>query len=100
MACFLLAAGMFGLLAISGNYLGLLPGSTPLRGTRRRLTDAAVLTSVGILVPVRPAQSSVVDGRQLSFAKHFCACTVIRCAGERSAAPGETNALTAPALRR
>jgi hypothetical protein len=50
-ACILLAAGMFGLLAASGYYLGLIRASTPLRGNRRRLADAAVITSGGILVP-------------------------------------------------
>lgn len=50
-ACILLAAGMFGLLAASGYYLGLIRASAPLRGTRRRLADAAVITSVGVLVP-------------------------------------------------
>jgi hypothetical protein len=51
MACVLLTAGMFGLLAVSGYYLGLIRSSRPLNGTRRRLADAAVITSAGILVP-------------------------------------------------
>jgi hypothetical protein len=50
-ACVLLAAGMFGLLAAPGYYLGLIRASTPLRGNRRRLADAAVITSGGILIP-------------------------------------------------
>jgi len=49
--CVLLATGMFGLLAASGHYLGLIRASVPSRGARRRLTDAVVITSVGILVP-------------------------------------------------
>jgi hypothetical protein len=51
MACVLLTVGMFGLLAASGFYLGLIRSSTPLHGTRRRLADAAVITCAGILVP-------------------------------------------------
>ena len=51
LACILLAAGMFGLLAASGYYLGLIRASTPLRGTRRRLAAATVITCVGVLVP-------------------------------------------------
>lgn len=47
----LLAIGMFGLVASSGHYLGLVHSSAPSRGSRRRLIDAAVVTSVGVLVP-------------------------------------------------
>jgi hypothetical protein len=47
----LLAIGMFGLIAASGNYLGLVHSSAPLCGVRRRLLDAAVITCLGILVP-------------------------------------------------
>jgi hypothetical protein len=51
MASALLALGMFGLLVMAGAYLGLIRSSTPWRGVRRRLLDAAVVTSVGVLVP-------------------------------------------------
>jgi hypothetical protein len=49
--CTLLAVGMFGLLAASGSYLGFIRSTSPLHGTRRRITGAAVITCVGILVP-------------------------------------------------
>jgi hypothetical protein len=64
--CVLLTVGMFGLLAASGSYLGLIRSSTPLRGTRRRLADAAVITCVGILVPfaVRNDLWWVIGGNQ------------------------------------
>jgi hypothetical protein len=47
----LLAVGMFGLVAISGNYLGLLRSSAPSHGIRRRLIDAGIVTCIGILFP-------------------------------------------------
>jgi hypothetical protein len=47
----LLAVGMFGLVAASGNYLGLVRSSAPSHGIRRRLIDAAVITCIGVLVP-------------------------------------------------
>lgn len=47
----LLAVGMFGLLVASGEYLGLVRSSAPWHGSARRLIDAAVITSVGLLVP-------------------------------------------------
>jgi hypothetical protein len=47
----LLTAGTFGLLVMAGAYLGLIHSSTPCRGARRRLLDAGVITSVGVLVP-------------------------------------------------
>lgn len=50
-AVILLATGMFGLLTSAGSYLGLVRSSTPCHGTRRRLLDASVFMSVGILVP-------------------------------------------------
>jgi hypothetical protein len=46
----LLAVGMFGLLVAAGQYLGLVRSSTPWHGPARRLIDAAVITSVGLLV--------------------------------------------------
>jgi hypothetical protein len=42
---------MFGLLVASGEYLGLVRSSAPWHGSARRLIDAAVITSVGLLVP-------------------------------------------------
>jgi hypothetical protein len=48
---FLLAVGMFGLLVASGEYLGLVRSSAPWHGPARRLIDAAVISSVGLLVP-------------------------------------------------
>lgn len=50
-AVLLLSVGMFGLLVAAGSYLGLVRSSRPWRGVRRRLLDAAVLTSIGVLVP-------------------------------------------------
>lgn len=50
--CTVLTVGMFGLLSAAGSYLGLIRSATRLRGTRRRLADAAVVTSIVILVPV------------------------------------------------
>jgi hypothetical protein len=47
----LLAFGMFGLVASSGHYLGLVHSSAPSRGSQRRRIDAAVVTCVGVLVP-------------------------------------------------
>jgi hypothetical protein len=47
----LLAVGMFGLVAAAGNYLGLVRSSRPSRGIQRRLIDAVVITSIGILFP-------------------------------------------------
>ena len=51
LASALLAVGTFGLLVMAGAYLGLIRGSAHLRGARRRLLDAGVITSVGVLVP-------------------------------------------------
>jgi hypothetical protein len=51
LASLLLAFGMFGLVASSGHYLGLVHSSAPSRGSRRRRIDAAVVTCVGVLVP-------------------------------------------------
>ena len=51
LASLLLAFGMFGLVASSGHYLGLVHSSAPSRGSRRRRMDAAVVTCVGVLVP-------------------------------------------------
>ncbi len=48
----MLAIGMFGLVAAAGNYLGLVRSSTPWHGPARRLIDAAVITSAGLLVPL------------------------------------------------
>lgn len=50
-AVVLLTAGMFGLLVASGYYLGLIRSSSPLRGARRQMIDAVVITCIGILVP-------------------------------------------------
>ena len=50
----LLTAGTFGLLVMTGAYLGLIHSSTPWRGARRRLLDAGVITSAGVLVPFAP----------------------------------------------
>jgi hypothetical protein len=47
----LLTVGTFGLLVMAGAYLGLIHGTTPWRGARRRLLDAGVITSAGVLVP-------------------------------------------------
>jgi hypothetical protein len=47
----LLTAGTFGLLVMAGAYLGLIHSSIPWRGARRRLLDAGVITSAGVLVP-------------------------------------------------
>lgn len=47
----LLTVGTFGLLVMAGTYLGLIHSSTPWRGARRRLLDAGVITSAGVLVP-------------------------------------------------
>jgi hypothetical protein len=41
---------MFGLLVAAGQYLGLVRSTTPWHGPARRLIDAAVITSVGLLV--------------------------------------------------
>jgi hypothetical protein len=49
--CTLLTVGMFGLLTAAGSYLGLIRATTHLRGPRRRAADAAVVTSIVILVP-------------------------------------------------
>jgi hypothetical protein len=51
LAVLLLAVGMFGLLVAAGHYLGIVRSSTPWHGPARRLIDAAVITSVGLLVP-------------------------------------------------
>jgi hypothetical protein len=48
---FLLAIGMFGLVAASGNYLGLVRSSAPSHGIQRRLIDAVVITCIGVLFP-------------------------------------------------
>ncbi len=50
-ASVLLATGMFGLLAASGCYLGLVRSSSPWRGAGRRLIDSLVISSIGVLVP-------------------------------------------------
>lgn len=47
----LLAVGVFGLLVAAGEYLGLVRSSAPWHGPARRLIDAAVITSVGLLFP-------------------------------------------------
>jgi hypothetical protein len=47
----LLTSGMFGLLSLAGAYLGLVRSSSPWHGAGRRLIDAAVIASTGILVP-------------------------------------------------
>jgi hypothetical protein len=49
-AASLLSVGMFGLLVVAGSYLGLARSGRPVRGARRRLLDAAVSTSIGVLV--------------------------------------------------
>jgi hypothetical protein len=49
--CVLLTAGMFGLLSAAGSYLGLIRAADRLHGTRRRMANAAVTTSIGILIP-------------------------------------------------
>jgi len=46
----LLGLGMFGLLVGAGSYLGLVRSTTHLHGTRRRIVDATVVTSIGVLV--------------------------------------------------
>jgi NhaP-type Na+/H+ and K+/H+ antiporter len=50
-AVVLLGCGMFGLLVVSGSYVGLVRSETTLVGPARRLVDAAVITCIGILVP-------------------------------------------------
>lgn len=50
-AVVLLTAGMFGLLTAAGSYLSLVRSIEPCHGTRRRLLDASVIMSIGILVP-------------------------------------------------
>jgi hypothetical protein len=50
-ASLLLAVGMFGLVAASGNYLGLVRGSAPSHGIQRRLIDAVVITCIGVFFP-------------------------------------------------
>jgi hypothetical protein len=51
LAVAILAVGMFGLVASSGHYLGLVHSSAPSQGSRRRRIDAVVITCVGVLVP-------------------------------------------------
>jgi len=51
LASAILAVGMFGLIASSGHYLGLVHASAPSSGSRRRRIDAVVVTCVGVLVP-------------------------------------------------
>ena len=51
LAVVLLTCGMFGLLVGSGAYIGLVRSENPLAGRQRRLTDAAVVTSIGVLIP-------------------------------------------------
>ena len=46
----LLAVGMYGLVVAAGHYMGIVRSSTPWHGPARRLIDAAVITSVGLLV--------------------------------------------------
>lgn len=50
-ASVLLAIGMFGLLVVSGWYLGLIRSTSPWHGAGRRLIDATVITCIGVLVP-------------------------------------------------
>ncbi len=50
-ASLLLAVGMFGLVTVSGSYLGLIRASKPSYGIRRRMIDALVITCVGVLFP-------------------------------------------------
>jgi hypothetical protein len=50
-AVLLLATGMFGLVVAAGHYLGIVRSTAPWHGAARRLLDAAVISSVGILVP-------------------------------------------------
>jgi hypothetical protein len=49
--CALLSVGMFGLLTAAGGYLGLIRATVRLHGTRRRMADAVVITSIAILIP-------------------------------------------------
>lgn len=51
LAVVLLTCGMFGLLVASGAYIGLVRSESPLVGRQRRFIDAAVVTSIGILIP-------------------------------------------------
>lgn len=50
-ATLLLALGMFGLIAASGSYLGLIRSSRPTHGVRRRMIDALVIMCIGVLFP-------------------------------------------------
>jgi len=49
-ASVLLATGMFGLVAVSGHYLGLVRSNDPSHGARRRATDSMVITCIGVLI--------------------------------------------------
>lgn len=51
LAVVLLTCGMFGLLVGSGAYIGLVRSENPLVGSQRRCIDAAVITSIGVLIP-------------------------------------------------